>query len=275
MASSWGTSPYQQTAASRQLLGRKLDPVRFCWDAGFEPDEWQERFLRSGTPARMLNCSRQVGKSTIVAFGALHRAVYVPNSLILLLSPGERQSGELMRKVFDAIQVAPDVPGIKSQGQLKLEFYNGSRIEALPGKEETVRGYSAVNILIVDEASRVPDSLFMAIQPMLAVSKGELWTLSSPFGTRGWWYGQKKMLDEDRKRGRKPKWDYYEVPADQCPRITPEFLAEEKRSMGEWWFLQEYMCQFLDAQTAAFGAEEIDATFAEDAIPWIIPAMTA
>lgn len=255
----------------RRLLAYKYDPVKFALAGGFNPDPWQVRFLRSGRKRRMLNCSRQVGKSTVVAYGALHRAVYYPGSLILLLSPGERQSLELMRKVYSVLHYAPHHPPLLQQAMTQMEFANGSRILALPGKEETLRGYSAVDILVVDEASRVPDELFFAVEPMLAVSNGEMWTLSSPYGTRGWWHEQHKQMLIDIKMKRKPAWDYYEVPATMIPgRLTPEFLAKAKRSMGEWWFMQEFMCVFLDAQKAAFGAAEVDAAFSEEVIEWTL-----
>ncbi len=64
------------------------------------------------------------------------------------------------------------------------------------------------------------------------------------------------------------RWDYYEVPAEQCPRIPPAFLEEERRELGEWWYSQEYGCQFLDAQTAAFRREDIDRAFAEEVETW-------
>ena len=255
--------------SDEELWAYAHDPVRFAIASGFRPDRWQAAFLRSGKKHRMLNCSRQVGKSTVVAYGAAHRAIYVPGSLILLLSPGERQSMELMRKVYAVVHSAPDRPALVSTALTQMEFSNGSRILALPGKEETVRGYSAVNILVVDEASRVPDELFIAIQPMLAVSKGEHWTLSSPFGTRGWWYEQHKQLLADMAVGRDLEWDYYEVPATMVPsRLSAEFLVRERRSMGDWWFNQEYMCMFMDAQAAAFGAAEVEAAFRENIIAW-------
>ena len=71
---------------------------------------------------------------------------------------------------------------------MSLAFPNGSRIVGLPGNEATVRGFSAVALMLVDEASRVSDDLYRAIRPMLAVSDGTLWLMSTPFGKRGFFY---------------------------------------------------------------------------------------
>jgi hypothetical protein len=45
-------------------------------------------------------------------------------------------------------------------------------------------------------------------------------------------------------------------------------LAEERRTLGEWWFEQEYMCRFLDAETQAFRREDIDRAFEEEVQAW-------
>src|SRR5450631_762859 len=82
-------------------LAMCLDPVQFSLAAGIPPDPWQARVLRSTAPRLILNCSRQSGKSTTIATLALHTALYQAAALILLLSPGQRQSGELFRKVTD------------------------------------------------------------------------------------------------------------------------------------------------------------------------------
>jgi hypothetical protein len=142
---------------------------------------------------------------------------------------------------------------------------------ALPGVEGTIRSYSAVDRLVIDEASRVPDELYIAVRPMLAVSGGSLDALSTPFGTRGWWYeAVRKTLDplHEREEGAEAPWDYYEIPATECPRLTPEFLAEERENMGKWWFMQEYMTRFMDAQGAAFTEAEVQAAFSKDVETW-------
>src|SRR5688572_23009417 len=79
---------------------RALDPVRLAQDCGIEPDQWQSELLREKPKRALLLCSRQSGKSTVTALMALHTAIYEPGSLILLLSPSQRQSQELFRTVM-------------------------------------------------------------------------------------------------------------------------------------------------------------------------------
>lgn len=230
-------------------LAMALDPVQMARAAGIVPDPWQAKLLRSRSTRVLVNCSRQTGKSTTTAALADHMALYEPDSPILLLSPSLRQSSELFRKCLEIYRALDKPVPASAETALRLELENGSRIMSLPGKEGTVRGISKVKLLIIDEASRVPDDLYKAVRPMLAVSGGRLIIMSTPFGTRGFFWEAYKNRE---------KWDYYEVPATECPRISPEFLEEEKENMGEYWYEQEYMCKFLDAQTAAFRAEDIE-----------------
>jgi hypothetical protein len=169
-------------------LAVALDPVQLARAASIKPDEWQARVLRSAAPRKLLNCSRQAGKSTITSLLGLHMALYEPGSLTLMVSRAERQSGELFRKCMASYNALRRPVTAKSEGALHLELTNGSRIVALPGREDTIRSYSAVRLLIIDEAAKVPDDLYRTVRPMLAVSNGRLVGLSTPFGTRGWWY---------------------------------------------------------------------------------------
>lgn len=240
-------------------LAFALDPVLIAREMALDPDAWQQKFLRSPAPRTLLNCCRQSGKSTVTAILAAHTALYDPGSLTLLLSPTQRQSHELFRKALDTYKSFPTGIPIVQESALRLELSNGSRIVSLPGKEGTVRGYSGVRLLAVDEAARVPDELYFTVRPMLAVSGGRLVALSTPFGTRGWWY-EAWVSDEP--------WERYRVPAEECPRISKQFLEEERRSMGEWWFNQEYRAEFLDGETQPFGREDVERAFAEEVEAW-------
>jgi hypothetical protein len=242
-------------------LAAALDPVVLAHRVGLDPDPWQADVLRSASPRQLLNASRQSGKSTTVALLNVHTALYEDGSLCLMLSPTQRQSGELFRKAAALYSgLGRPVPAT-SETALTVTLANGSRIVSLPGQEGTVRGYSGVRLLSIDEASRVPDPLFMSVRPMLAVSGGRLVAMSTPFGTRGWWY--------EAWRSDQP-WERFEIPAEQCPRISAAFLTEERESMGEWWYEQEYGCRFLDAQSAAFTREDVDRAFAEGVEAWAL-----
>jgi len=240
-------------------LACALDPVALARRVGLPPDPWQADFLRSTEPRILLNCSRQSGKSTVTALLGVHAALYEPGALVLLLSPSLRQSQELFRKALDVYRALDKTEPVEAQSALRLEFENGSRIVSLPAKEPTIRGFSGVRLLAIDEAARVPDDLYFAIRPMLAVSRGRLVALSTPFGTRGWWY--------EAWRSPEP-WRRFQIPAEHCPRISAEFLAEERRTMGDWWFRQEYGCDFLNAETQPFTSEDIEHAFSKEIEPW-------
>jgi hypothetical protein len=206
-----------------QTFALLLDPTWILRAQGMPPDPWQRELMLGNDPCVVLNCSRQAGKSTTVAALALHQLLARPGSLVLLVSPSERQSCELYRKViagYDALQ--QPVPLLRGN-QTQWELANGSRLVALPGHEETIRSFSGVSLLILDEASRVPDDLYRSVRPMLAVSRGRLVALSTPFGQRGWFY--------EEWIGAGP-WKKIHVPWTQCPRIRPEFIAEETRALA-------------------------------------------
>jgi hypothetical protein len=221
------------------------------------PDPWQHNVLTSNAQRIILLCSRQSGKSTVTSILATHRAVAVPGSLVLLLAPALRQSQELFRKVKTIYAALGSTVPAVVENALSLELANGSRIVTLPGKEATIRGFSAPDLVIEDESARVPDELHQAVRPMLAVSAGRLILLSSPFGRRGHFYETWEHTGDD--------WLRVKVTAEQCPRISLQWLAAERASIGDWWFDQEYLCQFKDAADAYFRGEDIEA-MASDAV---------
>ncbi len=220
----------------RRALPLALDPSRIFLALGQTPDPWQRDLLLASNRQLLLNCSRQSGKSTTAAVLAVHTALFRRNSLVLLVSPTLRQSQELYRKVLDVYQALGRPVRAVAENCGRLELANGSRVLALPGREGTIRGFSKVSLLIVDEASRVPDELYHAVRPMLAVSQGRLVVLSTPFGCRGFFYHE--------WAGDGP-WKRVCVTWRDCPRITPEFIEEERRALGENWVRQEYEGEFL------------------------------
>ena len=226
-----------------------LDRAAFAKRLGLEPDPWQENLLISTSDRVLLNCCRQSGKSTMTGIIALHRALYHPGSLILCLAPALRQSQELFGKVLTYYRdLGRPVPA-QAERKLSLELENESRIVTLPGTEKTIRGFSGATLLIVDEAARVEDELYFAVRPMLAVSGGALIMLTTPHGKRG-------IFFEEWTGGK--GWERYEIKAKECPRISPEFLEEERNALPSWVYRQEYECSFEETEDQVFTYEMVE-----------------
>jgi len=244
---------------SLQDIAYSLDPVLWASDAlGFKADPWQAEVLRSNSKKVLLNCSRQSGKSCISSIAALHTAVFQPGSLTLMVSPSLRQSSELFRKFLGFLDLLPNLPVRNENTKLSITLDNKSRVVSLPGSEGTIRGYSSVSLLLIDEAARVIDDLYFAVKPMLAISRGRMLALSSPFGKRGWFFAEWSEGEG---------WQKHSIKATDCPRISKEFLESERRSMPRAVFQSEYMCEFTETLDSVFGYDDVMAATMNDLKP--------
>jgi hypothetical protein len=229
---------------------------------GLALDPWQAQAVADPARQSLWNVTRQGGKSTVAALLGLHEVLAVPGALVLAVSPTLRQSQLLFATLMRFYrQLGRPVPAV-AENRLSLELANGAQVVALPGDADTIRGYAGVSLLLVDEAARVADELMAACRPFLAVSGGRLIALSTPWGKRGWWY---QAWSEGG-----PDWTRIEVPAAACPRISPAFLAQERRALPPMWFASEYECRFVEPEDAYFDHAAIAAAFTAD-VPRLFP----
>ena len=209
-----------------------------------------------------LLCARQVGKSFTISTAAVYTAWTKPNSLVIVVSSGERAAIELMQKVkkiTDAWRIAFSETNHNLTyffNAEELRFSNGSRIKVLPSNNPAVtRGYSP-NLLILDEMSVLEhqSELYSALLP----------SITSPFG------GEKRMVIAGTPLGRmnefwkiwegdndfhKIKVNIYEAKADGLD-VDIDFLRNN--CPDEETFNEEYMCQPRDGDTQLFSIELIN-----------------
>ena len=228
----------------------RLCPSLWAREAlGFKADPKQAEILDSDNKRIIINCHRQFGKSQISAILCTHRAIFWPGSLCLIAAPALRQSSENFKKVISFLDELEEPPGMTEDTKLTLQLSNKSRILCLPGGSDgkTIRGFSAPDIIIEDEASRCSDDLHVALLPMLATKPwSRLICASTPWGQRGHFH---KLWTEGHG------WQKIELKASENPRIRPEYLEEMRQTMSPQQFAQEFECQFVADEFTVFTEE--------------------
>jgi hypothetical protein len=161
------------------------------------PASWQQTFLRSPGGASILALTAlQVGKTTTAAWGIAHSMLFTAGSLSVIACPAQRQSAEAVRRVREAL-IKADAE-LESDNVYGLELENGSRVLALPGSDDSIRGLTVDGWIVADEAARsrrtrtarLPNDLIAALRPMRArrpqarfAMLSTAWSRTDPFWT--------------------------------------------------------------------------------------------
>ena len=221
-------------SAEREIAYR-LDPVLWVREQlGITPMPWQEQFLRVQRGASILVLTaRQIGKTTTAAWAIAHTMLFYPGSLSVIACPAQRQSGEAVRRVYGLLLKTG--AKFKIDNTYTLELENGSRVLALPGDEETIRGLTVDGWIVADEAARLKEELITALHPMRArcpqarfAMLSTAWKRTDPFWT-AW-------------KSDNPNWLRLKATADMAGMpFTQQFLEEQHQHLGEQDFKQEYL----------------------------------
>lgn len=228
----------------------------------FHPDPYQAQILLSSSNLGILNCSRQWGKTVTMAAKAVQHAYCAPERMVVVVSPAERQSREFMRRVRAHVRKLGLPLESDGDNKISLVFPNGSRIVGLPGRPDTIRCFSAVTLVLIDEASRVSEEMYEAVGPMLATTDGAMWLLSTPNGRRGFFYRA--------WTGGGPEWERVTVKATDCPRIRPAHLERERLKLSDRVFRQEYLCEFAATEDGVFDPDLVEAAISYEFEPLAI-----
>jgi Terminase large subunit, T4likevirus-type, N-terminal len=214
-------------------LAYQIDPARWVRNVlGVEPAPWQEQFLRAPRGASVLALTaRQAGKTTAATWAIAHYMLFTPDSLSVIACPVQRQSGEAVRRVREILlKIGVE---LKCDHVYGLELKNGSRVLALPGSEDSIRGLTVDGLIVADEAARLPEAIFASLRPMRArrlqarfVMLSTAWSYTDPFWT-AW-------ADDD------PSSLRLKATAEIPGLFSAEFLEQERRALGEDVFNREY-----------------------------------
>ncbi len=218
-------------------------------------DDWQKKLLEH--KGNLLLCTgRQVGKTTIFSRKIAKRMIEKPNSRIIVISLTEDQAKLIMIMVQDYLSRTHKnkiKKNMRYTNQTKITLTNGSLAIARPvgTTGDAIRGFTG-DVLVIDEASRMPELVFEASKPTLLTTGGEIWMCSTPFGKQGYFY--ECFLNKNKRfevfhisseevihnRPVKANW------TEQKKEMAIAHLEQEKKDMTELQYGQEYLGLFMD-----------------------------
>lgn len=233
------------------------NPSKFCESIlGVEPFSYQKELLDADARHRVISSGRQVGKSRMAAWLALHHALTHAHERVLITAPSLRQSSLLFDTLYSEIDqsgMSDDTWGIERDTQTIIEFDNGSAIHCLPtGRNgNKIRGFTA-DMIIVDEAAFIQDEIFEEIlQPMLFATQGRMVLASTPYGMSGFFYNKFEAA------GGNSDWTKLQVSSYANPLVDEEDLEEFKDGKTESQIKREVYGEFVADADQFFPADAV------------------
>ena len=272
-------------------LGQALSRSAYAAHCGLYPYPWQQKVLESRAKFKIIDGARQSGKSTIVSVVPAHKAKYKSKSLSLVIAPTRAQANEDMLKIKELAHNDSDYPAFVKNSAFEIMLSNGSRIVVVTATDKAARGYSAPDVILVDEASRVPDTVYSsAVLPMQTASPEdfELILISTPFGKQGFFYdcwANSEVYEKFEVRApwsvdeRYPTKLFNAIPEQQFRKTrgtmgiygaySPQHKSYEQqveilRQQGTLIYQQEFLCEFVDRDDAVFRRDDLDRAFFPD-----------
>jgi hypothetical protein len=294
-----------------ETVSAALTPAGYLAALGFFVHKWQSDVLRvacraiqtamavkAGRPVQYehkktgpqdnrisMLCARQSGKSSIVAALALWVVKTFRGAVVLIAAPTEKQAQDTMRKIKELMSQDRDIKDLHTDSRSEVVLENGSRIVSKPWT--SIRGESAPDLIIMDEAGWIPDEAYVTVRPTLTNNPfAVLVMLTTPHGKRGFFYKAwssskiwtKFMVHtgftlrhehggpvvgpvEETEEQFSKRLAAEGIHAYFSPQHRLAWLTEELDEIGEHGWRQEYGLEFLDTQDQVFDTDLVMRAF--------------
>ena len=226
----------------------------------YNPFEFQQKLLDVYHNYRFnINMMpRQTGKTTTAAGYLLWRAMFIPDSIILIAAHKYSGAQEIMSRIRYGYESCPDHirAGVTSYNKGSIEFENGSRIVSQTTTETTGRGLS-ISLLYCDELAFVRPTIarefWTSISPTLSTGGNaiitstpssdedlfaELWTLANRCYDE---HGNETDIGINGFKAYRAYWTDH-------PDRDENWKKEELGRIGQEKFRREHDCEFISVE---------------------------
>ena len=239
-----------------ELEGAGIDPEKFAANVLGQPlFGYQAEVARSGATVRVMRAGRQVGKSFLLAALALFEATTRRGVTVLFISAGEEAAKRLLGECSRLVAASAGLDGsIVEETKTTLRFSTGSRIMSVPASEKQIRGISA-DLLVIDEASFVPEEIWVSAQPTTIARPGARIILAStPYLSDHFF----KHLWDQGMRSPDAYVRSWHWPSITSPLVTEETLEGVRRGINPVRFKREYEAQWPEGSGLLLTPDELE-----------------
>jgi hypothetical protein len=224
--------------------------------------------------------SRQLGLSTVTAAYCLWFALFHRDKNIVIMATQLDTSIFMVNKVRAAWETLPEwmarilgVTKLEAEAKKHVHFSNGSKITAIPTKDNSGRG-DAVSLFVVDEAAHVENlgEIWKSIRPTLSTG-GSAIVFSTPKGKGNYFFELWEKAETD-KFGKEVEWrkdreglhatqegsngfHAIRLPWTVHPERDDDWYETETKDMDERGIAQELLCSFESSGHTYFRQEDI------------------
>lgn len=171
------------------------------------------------------------------------------------------------------LDMAPDSICKKNSAEMKITFFNGSQIQFVGSDQYSrLRGSNPAMCVFSEYAYQNPMA-YEVVRPILAANLGTAIFASTPFA-------KNHFFDLYNRAVKDKNWFTYKLTVEDTKHISLKELAEEKASMSDDFFQQEYHCSFEAGAEGAIYAkylQKIKLNNQVTDVPWdsSLPVVTA
>jgi hypothetical protein len=202
----------------------------------------------------IINKSRQLGISTLVAMYILWLMIFHQDKNIVIVATKQETAKNMVTKIAFAYENLPSwlKPKTESFNKLSIRFANGSQVKAVSKAGDSGRS-EAASLLVLDEAAFIDNvgTIFTAAQQTLATG-GKCIAISTPNGTGNWFYEEftKAELGQNKFTAIKLPWTVH-------PERDQSWRDEQDKILGVRDAAQECDASFLTSGATVIDPETL------------------
>lgn len=237
-------------------------------------DDWQKEILDYDGDILLIK-GRRIGGTHLFAIKAIEEMKNKKGTKIVMLSLTEDQAQLIIMMALDYAtreypkdidRTAKNKPTLN---RIILKNKSSLIVRPVGATGEGIRGFDG-HILGIDEAPRQPKKMWSAARPILTTNNGKLWMWGTPSGKEGYaWEQYKKAILEKDPKARFKVWHknseevFFNRPitdswTEEQREGTKRILEEERKSMSDIEYAQEYLGEFMDDIAQFFSEEWIE-----------------